>query len=79
MESYAEDAIRDVVTDEIPPVLEEVLSDFSISEQFTVMDTTYELSSVPSDVHVDNNGLTLTMTSISWETAGFSPTMDWEA
>ena len=63
MESYAEDAIRDVVTDEIPPVLEEVLSDFSISEQFTVMDTTYELSSVPSDVHVDNNGLTLTMTS----------------
>ena len=63
MESYAEDAIRDVVTDEIPPVLEDVLSDFSISEQFTVMDTTYELSSVPSDVYVDDNGLTLTMTS----------------
>ena len=63
MESYAEDAIRDVVTDEIPPVLEEVLSDFSISEQFTVMDTTYELSSVPSDVYVDDNGLTLSMTS----------------
>ena len=63
MESYAEDAIRDVVTDEIPPVLEDILSDFSISEQFTVMDTSYTLSSVPSDVFVDDNGLTLSMTS----------------
>jgi hypothetical protein len=63
MESYAEEAIRDVVTDEIPPVLEDVLSDFSIEEQFTVMDTTYSLSSVPSDVYVDNDGLTLSMTS----------------
>jgi hypothetical protein len=63
MESYAEEAIRDVVTDEIPPVLEDVLSDFSIEEQFTVVDTTYTLSSVPSDVYVDNDGLTLSMTS----------------
>lgn len=63
MESYAEEAIRDVVTDEIPPVLEDVLSDFSIEEEFAVMDTTYALSSVPSDVYVDDDGLTLSMTS----------------
>ena len=63
MESYAEDAIRDVVSDEIPPILEAILSEFSIHEQFVVMGTTYTLTSVPSDVHVDNNGLTLYMTS----------------
>jgi len=63
IESFAIDALQDVVTDTVPETIESVLSEFSIEENFDVMGTTYTLSSVPSDVFVNNAGLTLYMTS----------------
>lgn len=61
VQSYVEDAIREAVIDEVPPLLEETLRDLELGTDFEVFGNTYHLLARPYDVSVDDAGITLSL------------------
>lgn len=58
------DAIEDAVIDEIPNLLEDSLQDLEFIESFDIMGNSLTLIAEPSSVSVDDDGLSIGMTSL---------------
>lgn len=67
---YMEQAISDVVYDEVPAVVGDALQDLEIGYSFDLADNTYQFLAVPDSVGVDETGITLglgtTFSTSSW-------------
>jgi len=67
---YMEDAIADVVYDEVPSVVGDALQDLEIGYSFDLADNSYQFLAVPDSVGVDETGVTLglgtTFSTSSW-------------
>jgi hypothetical protein len=61
VKGYVEDALRASLQDRIPSLLDDTLSAFEMSETVPVMGVDYVFEAVPSDVLVDDDGLTLVL------------------
>ena len=73
VEGYMVDALVDMAESEVPDLVNDALSDLEIAESFDMDGQTYHLDALPSDVSVDEYGLTLEfasyVTADSWEIA----------
>ncbi|MDP6931800.1 MAG: hypothetical protein QGG40_02745, partial [Myxococcota bacterium] len=61
VQGYMEDALQDALEDELPGMMEETLQDLEISQSMELDGDTYTVTAEPSDVDVDDHGITLTL------------------
>lgn len=68
IQDYMEDAIADVVYDEVPSVIGEALQDLEIGYTFTLEDNEFAFLATPDAVTVDGTGITLGLQTAFWTT-----------
>ncbi len=66
IQDYMEDAIADVVYDEVPGVIGEALQDLEIGYTFELSDNTFAFLATPDAVTVDGTGITLGLATTFW-------------
>ncbi len=71
--SYVESAIEDVISDEVPAMLEDVLGSLELATDLDFEDNTYAFDAVPYSIGVDTQGITLSLATYFTANNWYSP------